>query len=107
MSRVELEEWADNLPVNYLLCRSKKHNLIEKDTWPVGRNGAGTLWRCTSCRLEITEIIDGRGFVVDQKPTYPPGYLAPKGAGRATKERNGMLRIRRARRALERKASKG
>lgn len=104
VSQEELEDWMDNLPVNYLKCRigRGRHNMIEKDTWPIGRRGdAGTLWRCTSCKVEITEFTNAAGFIVDvTSPKYPKGYLAPKGAGRASTERNALLRRRRIKRAL-------
>lgn len=106
MTREELEDWADNLPAKYLKCRSGRgrHNLNDIDTWPIGRRGdTGTLWRCTSCRLEVTEYQNAAGFITATKTEYPKGYLAPKGAGRASKERNAMLRQRRTRRALEAK----
>lgn len=97
MSKRELEEWADSLPANFLACRAKKHNMKLKDTWPTGR-GFTMVYRCVSCRTLLTEIINAAGFVTDRKLEYPKGYLAPKGAGRSSVERNGMMRIRRARR---------
>lgn len=108
LTREELEDWADNLPIKFLNCRSRRgrHNMIEKDVWPIGRRGeAGTLYKCTSCGLEVTEYTNAAGFIVDAKPDYPKGYLAPKGAGRASKERNAMLRQRRIRRSLQAKKS--
>lgn len=77
--------------------------MILKDTWPVGRGGFGQLSRCSNCRTTLTEILNAAGFVVDRKLEYVKGYLAPKGAGRRTKERNGMMRLRRARRFIESK----
>lgn len=104
LSLEELEDWMDSLPANFLKCRigRGRHNMIERDTWPIGRRGeAGTLWRCTSCKVEVTEFTNAAGFIVDVKgPKYPKGYLAPKGAGRASTERNALLRKRRIKRAL-------
>lgn len=99
LTKAELEDWADNLPLNFLQCRAKYHRMIEKESWPVGK-GYGTRFRCVSCRVEQVEIINAAGFVVEKSPPkYPKGYLAPKGAGRASKERNAMIRIRARRRS--------
>lgn len=95
----------DSMPLNYLVCRSKKHNMLLKDAWPVGRSGTGMMYRCVSCRLEVTEFLNAAGFIVDRKMEYPKGYLAPKGAGRASRERNGAMRLRRARRFIDGKQS--
>jgi hypothetical protein len=100
MTRQELEEWADNLPLKFLVCRSKKHQDKLIDTRPAGR-GFVMFYRCINCRRELTESINAAGLVVDRKLEYPDGYLAPKGAGRTDQNRNGMMRIRRARRFVD------
>jgi hypothetical protein len=93
----EIDAWAENLPITFLQCRAAGlHNMTIRDQWPVGRGGFGQLRRCTRCRLEEKRFLNAAGFVVEKKPEYPPGYLAPKGTGRRTKRTNGMFRLKEA-----------
>lgn len=105
----ELADWMDNLPIAYLACRSMKHSMKLRNVTPLGRNGRSGqthLYRCTSCRYEVTYVLNAAGFIVNKEsPVYPKGYLAPKGAGRASAERNGQMRLRQGNRFLDAKKS--
>lgn len=104
LSREEVEDWMDNLPASFLNCRSMKHSMKLRNVTPLGRkgrNGQEQLWRCTSCRYEVTYVLNAAGFIVGkQSPSYPKGYLAPKGIGRPSAERNGQMRLRQGNRFL-------
>lgn len=92
-TRAEVDGWIDTMPEKYVACRVRHANFTLKDMWPEG-NGFGKLYRCPRCRLEIEVHENAAGFIVDQKSKYPDGYLAPKGFGRATRERNARVRRR-------------
>lgn len=98
----EVADWLANLPSNYIACRAMKHAMKLRDVYDIGRNGRdgeGHLYRCTSCRYEVTYVLNAAGFIVDKiNPTYPKGYLAPKGAGRGGQARNGQMRLAEGRR---------
>lgn len=90
-TQAEVNDWLENLPDRFVACRVRHAEFKLKDMWPEG-NGFGKLYRCPRCRLEIEVHENAAGFIVDQKPQYPKGYLAPKGYGRNTRERNAKVR---------------
>lgn len=93
-SSKEVDAWLGSLPDKFIACRVRHAEFKLKDMWPEGK-GFGKLYRCPRCRLEIEVHENAAGFIVDQKPNYPQGYLAPKGYGRNTRERNAAVRRRR------------
>lgn len=87
------DEFLDEQPDKFIECRVRHEKFILKDIWPEG-NGFGKLYRCPRCRLVLEVHENAAGYIVDQKPKYPDGYLA-KGYGRNTREKNAAVRRRR------------
>jgi hypothetical protein len=89
--RGEIEEWAHDLPVKFLLCRELGHNWRPNTAVQVERTFERSL-RCPRCKTERWQILSLRGEVLAQSYRYPENYLAPK-MGRLVRDCRDALRL--------------
>jgi hypothetical protein len=93
----EVEQWADELPMAYLLCRDLNHNWKPWNA-VIRRNGGQPFYertlRCANCKLPRIQTLSMNGRVLTDRRDYTqvPGYLA-KGLGRITGENKDAVRL--------------
>lgn len=75
-----------------LLCRDLQHSWAP---YTARRDGTGFLRTlvCTRCASEKYQHLDGEGYIVATRMSYPLGYLRP-GEGRLTRDERASLRVR-------------
>jgi hypothetical protein len=99
----ELDDWTDELPDRFLLCRDLGH------LWRPMRAGieARSYWRimrCTRCHTERHQTLTMRGEIVSGHYVYPDGYLAPAGIGHMSGDHRSHLRLQSLTRLIQREA---
>lgn len=77
---VTAERFAHSLGDKVLACRELGHTWRPFAVEPVierrAIRGFVRVMRCSQCRTERHQTLDGRGGIVDNRYRYPDGYLA-------------------------------
>jgi hypothetical protein len=90
---VQLDEWVQDLPERYLLCRDIGHNWRPLTARITDAHTYTRTMRCTRCHTERHQDLSIYGAILSSGYTYPDGYLAPPNSGRMTSDRRDGLRL--------------
>jgi len=92
--RSEVQEWAESLDANALLCRDLGHTWQPFRAWrdAEAREYVQVL-RCPRCEAERRRGIDYNGRRTSQAYDYADGYLAPAGSGALSADGRADLRL--------------
>jgi hypothetical protein len=99
------DEWFARASVETMECRVASRHRLPRITDPATRVKRGRVRQrlvtlveqtCEWCGTEVVYNTDGDGIVQSRRSGYnwDDGYLLPKGAGRMTKERRALLRLK-------------
>lgn len=97
----EIEEFAAELPEEFLLCREMGHRWLP---YQAALNDDGTYHRalrCPRCKTRKEQDISGRGVVLSTQYQHPEGYLH-QGMGRIAGDGRGLLRLESIKRTISR-----
>jgi hypothetical protein len=87
-----VQEWAEGLSDNFLLCRDIGHSWRPFRA-AIGVDGYERVMRCQRCRTERSQWLSLAGHVQASSYNYPEGYQAPKGTGYLASEQRDGLRL--------------
>lgn len=89
-----LDDWTDELPASFMLCRDFGHNWAAWRALPLpDKTGYRRVLRCSRCHSERHQDITMSGRIMGGSYTYPEGYLAPTGSGALTGAHREHLRV--------------
>jgi hypothetical protein len=97
----EVEDFATELPEEFLLCREMGHRWLP---YQAALNNDGTYHRalrCPRCKTKKVQEISSRGAILATHYKHPEGYLH-EGMGRIAGDGRGVLRLEAIRRTITR-----
>lgn len=95
----EVEEFAVELPEEFLQCREMGHRWLPFQATENPDSSFERVLRCPRCKTRKEQQISSRGVILSTQYKHPEGYLHA-GLGRIAGDGRGLLRLESIRRSI-------